>query len=217
MELGQKKSTSPSSQQTLFSFSNKSKLPSSIDPALASCYPPEILLVTSLHHRPLSCSVFGSSWTWRWKKLLWTTSKSWRSKSGSFWWSWFWTPCNKLSSNAAGMFSYAWVKFSELELQVKPTAFSLNPSKGEYLGFYHCQKHMLLGLPVPPLADTCKQWLLYVHQAFTQACDLHNDPCGLLRHHRAVRMTVACSLLFGKLFDSIIFFSLFYLCWYLLS
>lgn len=46
-------------------------------------------------------------------------SKSWRSKSGSFWWSWFWTPCNN-----AGMFSCAWVKFSKLELQVKSTAFS---------------------------------------------------------------------------------------------
>lgn len=37
-------------------------------------HPLRILLVSLLHRKPLSYSVFGSSWSWRLKKLFWSTS-----------------------------------------------------------------------------------------------------------------------------------------------
>lgn len=146
----------------MFLFSSNSKLFSSIHLALASHYPPGILLVTLLHHKPLYYSTFGSSWSWRWKKLLSTTSVKQKLK--------------------------VWIR-----------AIQWN-----WLGFHVTMQecfYMLLELPFPPPPDTWKQWLLYIHQAFTQALNLQKHPGGLLHYHRAVHTIVACSLLFRKLFS----------------
>lgn len=145
-------------------------------------HPPRILLVTLLHHKPLSYSVFGSSWSWRLKKLLWSTSVKQELKAQM---RVILTKLVLVSMDQFRNISTCLGEIDQTNCKRSPLLSPFIPSKGDYLGIYLLSE-WLSPRGTPPISSRYLGSMAAVHSpgihSILAGFYIPTEQCMLLLH-----------------------------------